>query len=207
MTAKILVMDDHRMVREALCYFLQGQPDFLVVAQASNCREALDLACTYAPDIVCMDVRRSVEGGVETTRALRASLPNVKVVAISAYADQAHVLEIIGAGAKAYVTKNCSSDDLLAAFRAVLQGRTYFCVAASAALATAPAPAAEQLGRREQQVLRLVTEGYTSQQIGEELFIASSTVDVHRRNIMRKLNLHNVAELTRYVLHADQASR
>lgn len=159
MTNRILVADDHRMVREALCHLLQAQPDLEVVAKASDGNAALDMAHQHAPDAICMDIQMPGMRGVEATRALRSGLPNVKVVAMSTFVDQSLVLEMIAAGAMAYVTKNSACEELLDALRAVLQGRTYFCADASAALAAPRTSAQVQLGRREEQVLRLVTEG------------------------------------------------
>jgi len=209
MKLRVLLADDHQMFRDALCNLLHSRPDLEVVAQTGDGLQVLGLARACAPHIVCMDIGMPGMNGVEVTRALRAAMPHVKVIALSAYTDQRYVMDMLGAGACGYVTKAEASDELLRAIEAVQRGRTYLCPDVSGAVADAvlnkgdrPQPASA-LGARERQVLQLVAEGYTSNQIGQKLHIASSTVEVHRRNIMRKLGLHSVAELTRYVVIAE----
>jgi len=213
MKLRVLLADDHQMFREALCNLLQSRPDVEVVAQTGDGLQVLGLARVCAPHIVCMDIGMPGMNGVEVTRALRAALPDVKVIALSAYTDQRYVMDMLAAGAGGYVTKAEASDELLRAIEVVQRGRTYLCPDVSGAVADAglsrgagPQPAAP-LGVRERQVLQLVAEGHTSNQIGQKLHIASSTVEVHRRNIMRKLGLHSVAELTRYVVAAELPPR
>ncbi len=209
MKLRILLADDHQMFRDALCTLLHSRPDLEVVAQTGDGLQVLGLARACAPHIVCMDIGMPGMNGVEVTRALRTAMPNVKVIALSAYADQRYVMDMLGAGACAYVTKAEASDELLRAIEAVQRGRTYLCPDVAGAVTSAMLRKADTaqpttaLGARERQVLQLVAEGYTSNQIGDKLHIASSTVEVHRRNIMRKLGLHSVAELTRYVILAD----
>ena len=209
MKLRILLADDHQMFRDALCTLLQGLADLEVVAQTGDGLQVLGLARACAPHIVCMDIGMPGMNGVEVTRALRAASPDVKVIALSAYADQRYVMDMLAAGACAYVTKAEASDELLRAIEAVRRGRTYLCPDVAGALTSAmlrqgdTARPTSALGARERQVLHLVAEGYTSNQIGDKLYIASSTVEVHRRNIMRKLGLHSVAELTRYVVLAE----
>jgi len=137
--------------------------------------------------------------------------PQIKVVALSAYDDRRHVLDMLDAGAKAYVTKVAASTELLSAIRAVLCGRTYMCPNVAGVVtdnllgSNGRARSSVVLGERERQVLKLVAAGHTSNQIAQQLLIASSTVEVHRRNIMRKLDRHTVAELTRYVINNERA--
>ncbi|MEN9398705.1 MAG: hypothetical protein RLZ81_3235 [Pseudomonadota bacterium] len=209
MELRVLLADDHQMFRDALCNLLHSRPGLEVVAQTGDGLQVLGLARACAPHIVCMDIGMPGMNGVEVTRALRAAMPHVKVIALSAYTDQRYVMDMLGAGACGYVTKAEASDELLRAIEMVQRGRTYLCPDVSGAVADAvlnkgdrPQPTSA-LGARERQVLQLVAEGYTSNQIGQKLHIASSTVEVHRRNIMRKLGLHSVAELTRYVVIAE----
>jgi len=214
MKARVLLADDHRMLREALHLLLHDQPDLEVVAQTGSGLDVARLAHETLPHVVCMDIQMPGMDGIEATRTLLALLPSTKVVALSAHADTRYVLDMLGAGASAYVTKAEASEELLRAIRAVLRGRTYLCPDVAGLVASAAsgrstgtgAPVAA-LGARERQVLKLVAEGHTSQAIGEKLFIAASTVEVHRRNIMRKLNLHSVAELTRYVVKNERVER
>ncbi len=206
MKVRILIADDHQMFREALCNLLRTEEDMEVVGQTGDGLEVLTLTQALAPDLVCMDINMPGLNGIETTRKLRVACPQTKVVALSAFADQRYVLDMLAAGANGYVTKAEASDELRRAIRAVARGRTYLCpdvagvVAGAASGQTAAADPAIRLSTREQQVAGLVAQGHTSNQIADLLCIAPSTVEVHRRNIMRKLDLHNVADLTRYVL-------
>ena len=213
MKSRILLADDHQLFREALCHLLNSQPDLEVAGQVGNGLEVIEQARLSEADVVCIDINMPGMDGIEITRRLIAALPQVKVVALSAYSDQQYVLDMLHAGAMAYVTKGEASDELLRAIHAVLRGRTYLCPDVAGVVAAAvvgqggQARAAARLGARERQVLKLVAEGCTSNQIAEMLGIAPSTVDVHRRNIMRKLDRHSVAELTRYVINNERGVR
>ena len=206
MKTRILLADDHQLFREALCHLLDSQSDLEVAGQVGNGLEVVEQARRTGAQIVCMDISMPGMHGAEVTRSLLTALPLVKVVALSAYSDRQYVLDMLQAGAMAYVTKAEASEELLRAIRAVLQGRSYLCpdvaavVTGAAVAQSGGAPGSVRLGVRERQVLKLVAEGCTSNQIAEVLHIAPSTVDVHRRNIMRKLDLHSVAELTRYAI-------
>ncbi len=213
MKVRILLADDHQMFREALRNLLHAQSDLQVVGQTGDGLQVVSLARETAPHIVCMDISMPGMNGVEVTRQLLSALPQVKVVALSAYSDQHYVLDMLNAGASGFVTKAEASDELLRAIHAVQRGRTYLCPDVAGVVAGALcsqdglARPAVALGARERQVLQLVAEGRTSNQIADKLHIASSTVEVHRRNIMRKLDLHNVAELTRYVVSNERLAR
>jgi two-component system NarL family response regulator len=155
-----------------------------------------------------MDIGMPGMNGIEVTRRLVAACPGIKVIALSAFTEQRYILDMLDAGALGYVAKAGAGDELRRAIDAVRHQRLYLCPHAVAAVAGALAgrsssgkPSLVQLGARERQVLQLVAEGATSSHIGERLNIAQSTVEVHRRNIMRKLNLHSVAELTRYAIN------
>lgn len=210
---RVLLADDHQMFREALSHLLQSQPDMEVVGQAGDGLQVLDLARETQPQIVCLDISMPGMEGTEVTRRLRTVLPQVKVVALSAFSDQQYVLDMLNAGACGYVTKAEASEELLRAIRTVLGGRTYLCpdvagVVTGALVGQGGVPKSTAvLGARERQVLKLVAEGCTSVQIADMLGIASSTVEVHRRNIMRKLGRHSVAALTRYVVNNERGER
>jgi DNA-binding NarL/FixJ family response regulator len=211
MTIRILIADDHQMVRELLCHVLQVQSDWEVVAQTGDGLQVIPLIQTTAPHVVCMDISMPGMNGIELTRSILQQWPLIKVVALSAHDDQRHVLDMLDAGASAYVTKLEASTEVLNAVRAVLRGRTYLCpdvagvVTDSMLGRNSRARSSVVLGERERQVLKLVAAGQTSNQIAQQLQIASSTVEVHRRNIMRKLDRHSVAELTRYVVNNERA--
>jgi len=156
-----------------------------------------------------MDISMPGMNGIELTRSILQQWPHIKVVALSAHDDQRHVLDMLDAGASAYVTKLEASTEVLNAVRAVLRGRTYLCPDVAGVVTDSMlgrrARSSVVLGERERQVLKLVAAGHTSNQIAQQLLIASSTVEVHRRNIMRKLDRHSVAELTRYVVNNERA--
>jgi DNA-binding NarL/FixJ family response regulator len=210
MKIRILIVDDHQMFREALCHLLQNEADFEVVAQTGDGLQVIPLTSTTAPHVVCMDISMPGMNGIEVTRTLLKDWPDIKVVALSAYTDQRHVIDMLNAGASAYVTKVEASTELLNAIRAVLRGRTYLCPDVAGAgteellVRNRRTRSHVVLGERERQVLKLVATGNTSNQIAKLLLIASSTVEVHRRNIMRKLDRHSVAELTRYVINNER---
>jgi len=204
MTIRILLVDDHQIFREALQRLLLSVTDLEVVGLANSGVEVLELARATAPHVICMDINMAGINGIEATRSLHTALPGVKVVALSAYLEQRYVLEILQAGATGYVTKSEGCDELLHAIRAAAKGRTYLssevvALMAGDLLVQHAEPCQKTIGPREWQVLKLVADGHTSNVIASKLGIAAATVEVHRRNIMRKLDLHSVAELTRYV--------
>ncbi len=207
MSIRIMLVDDHKILREALKGVLEREHDIALVGEASDGAEALELAKELRPDIVLMDIGLPGIGGIEATRTLRADQPEIKIIALSTFSDRRIVLQMLDAGASGYVVKSAGRDELLRAIRAVAHGRTYLCPDSSAVLVesvrgkqAAEQPPREQIGKREREVLQLLADGHTSPQIGERLHIATSTVDVHRRNIMRKLELHSIAELTKYAI-------
>lgn len=207
MSIRVLLVDDHKILREALKGVLEREHDIVLVGEASDGAEAINLARTLQPDIVLMDIGMPVMGGIESARNLIAAHQGTKVIALSTFSDRRVVTQMLDAGARGYVVKSAGRDELLRAIRAVAHGRTYLCPESSAALvdsvlARKPAeqPGSERLGRREREVLKLLADGHTSPKIGETLHIATSTVEVHRRNIMRKLDLHSIAELTKYAI-------
>jgi two-component system NarL family response regulator len=211
MSIRILIADDHQMVRELLCHVLQAQPDWEVVAQTGDGLQVIPLIQTTAPHVVCMDISLPGMNGIEITRSILQQWPLIKVVALSAHDDQRHVLDMLDAGASAYVTKLEASTEVLNAVRAVLRNRTYLCPDVAGVVTdnllgrNGRARSSVVLGERERQVLKLVAAGHTSGQIAQQLLIATATVEVHRRNIMRKLDRHSVAELTRYVVNNERA--
>ncbi|MDP1611461.1 MAG: response regulator transcription factor [Sulfuritalea sp.] len=207
MNLRILLADDHQMFREALRLLLERNPDFEIVAETGDGLEVFALAQATAPDIACLDIGMPGLNGIEITRQIKAALPRIKVIALSTYSDRRYVKDMLNAGAAAYVTKAQAGVELLRAIDAVRRNRSYLCPDATDAVKEAmfshagdkPPPGA-RLGARELQVLQLVADGFTSQQIAEKLGIALSTVEVHRRNIMRKLGVDSVVGLTRYAI-------
>jgi DNA-binding NarL/FixJ family response regulator len=202
MKTRLLLADDHVMLRQALRGILEREPDIEVVAEASNGADALRLAKELTPDVIVMDISMSGVDGINATRRLVASDAGVKVLALSTHAERHFIMQMLRAGVRGYVVKTAGITELLKAVRAISQGQTYLCQEAAKAMPGVVHGNAngEALGRREREVLTLVAEGRTSKEIGAKLLIAKDTVEVHRSNIIRKLSLHTVAELTQYAI-------
>jgi two-component system NarL family response regulator len=208
MKVRVLLADDHQLFRDALRVMLEKENGIEVVAETGDGLEVIELARKMRPDVVCMDISMPGMNGIETSRRLASTSPETKIIGLSAFSEQRYIFEMLNAGAHGYITKAAAGDQLLRAIRAVLAGQRYLCPDASTAMQRAlpermestAVPVASTLGARERQVLQLVAEGFTSTQIAAHLQMAPSTVEVHRRNIMRKLDLHSVADLTKYAI-------
>jgi two-component system NarL family response regulator len=207
MSIRVLLVDDHKILRDALRAVLEQEEDMAVAGEASNGLDALKLIKEVRPDVVVMDIGMPDMGGIRTTLAMQDECPEVKVLALSTFFDRRIVLQMLGAGASGYIVKSAGSDELLRGIRSVYRGSTYLCPDVSKIVVDRVRGNSEfekknagQLGRREIDVLKLLAEGLTSPEIGQRLHIATSTVEVHRRNIMRKLELHSIAELTKYAI-------
>ena len=207
MSIRVMLVDDHKILREALHSVLEREKDIILLADASDGGEAQRMARALKPDVVVMDIGLPGVSGIELTRRLQRELPAIRVLALSTFSDRRIVLQMLDAGASGYIVKSAGRDELLRGIRALAQGRTYLCPEVSAVVVDSvrrtrseDKPEGERLGRREREVLRLLADGSTSPEIAATLHIATSTVEVHRRNIMRKLDLHSVAELTKYAI-------
>lgn len=205
MTTRVLLVEDHRMVREALSEVLARVPDIEVVGEAGNAQDALSQAEALKPDVVVLDIRLPDLNGIEVAARLRDAGNSAKVVALSAFADKRFVTAMLRSGASAYVTKSAAGTELVRAIRAVAAGQGYFSPEIAGALASEVrerplAGEAQPLGRREREVLRLIADGMRSPAIAEQLHVSVATIEVHRRNIMRKLGLRTVAELTKHAI-------
>ena len=212
MSIRVLLVDDQRMLREALRSILEQAGDISVVAEADNGAEALERAREFEPDVVVMEMSLKRMSGIEATRRMLAHNPRIRVLGLSVLAERRTVLQMLEAGARGYIAKSAGCEELLHGIRALAQGERYLYADAAAALVDRLRSDPSQqrrrdaLGRREREVLQLLAGGRTSAQIAAELAIATGTVEVHRRNIMRKLDLHNVAELTRYAIREGLTS-
>jgi len=201
---RILLADDHKLVRQGFRLILLSQPDMEVVGETSNGREAVELAKSLSPDLVVMDVTMPELNGIEATRRIRESSPRVRVLALSVHRDAVYVREIIRAGAEGYLLKESADTDLLAAVRSVAEGNSYLSPEVSSAILTdyrkhATNPI-DLLTSREREILQLVAEGKTNKEIATTLRLSVYTVDGHRTRIMDKLNLHSVGELVRFAV-------
>ena len=201
---RILLADDHAVVRQGFKMILDAQADMEIVGQAANGRQAVDLAEQLRPDVVVMDVSMPELNGIEATRRLASSVPHARVVALSMHKDSVYVREILRAGARGYLLKDSGAADLVAAIRAVASGESYLSPAVSNAVlddyrrhVTNPI---DLLTSREREVLQLLAEGRTNKEIAGVLNLSVYTVDAHRGRIMEKLNLHSISELVRFAV-------
>jgi DNA-binding NarL/FixJ family response regulator len=214
MSIRVYLVEDHQIVRDGLRSILAQEPGFEVVGEAADGRLAVEGVDGILPDVVVMDVAMPELNGFEATRMIKGKHPNTKVVALSAYKDKGYVLGMLKAGASGYVCKDSASDELVGAIRAVSGGQNYLSsqvagVIVDSCVRGAPltGPAARSLlGSRERQVVQLLAEGHSSKEIATHMHIAMRTVESHRRNIMRKLMLNSVAELTKYALREGLTS-
>ena len=209
MTVRVILADDHAVVREGIRRILEENSDVEIVAEAGSGRDAVELSGRILPDVVVMDIAMPDMNGIEATRRITTQAPNVRVIALSAYSDRRYVLEALEAGADAYVLKADVADELLRAIDAVTRGRRYLSSEVAGVVVNGyvrgqspcdRSAASAVLGAREREVLQLVAEGLTSHQIAQRLHIADKTVAAHRHNIMAKLGLHSIAELTKYAV-------
>jgi len=208
MGTKILLVDDHQMMRDGLRVLLEKHTGLTVVGGAENGRQALELTKRLSPDVVVMDIGLPGLNGIETTRQILAGHPGVKVIALSMHSDKRYVIQMLKAGASGYLLKNCASDELVRAIHAVLADQRFLSQGIAQTLVDhvvrdsggSAGTAFTDLTAREREVLQLLAEGMTSKQIAREISVAVKTVETYRRDIMRKLDLHNVAELTRYAI-------
>lgn len=208
-TIKILLADDHTVVRKGLRLLLEGHPGFEVVADASDGRAAVTLAEQFAPDVVVMDVAMPVLNGIEATRQISAKLPQVAVVFLSMHSDEGYVLKALKSGARGYLLKDSAEQDLINAVVAVSEGKAFFSPAISKMLMEdylrqmqerQVEDSYELLTTREREVLQLLAEGRSNKDLASLLNLSLYTVETHRANILQKLNLHNQAELILYAI-------
>lgn len=201
---RILLADDHAVVRQGFKMILSAQPDMEIVGEAGNGREAVEQAEQLRPDIVVMDVAMPELNGIEATRRLAASIPHTRVVALSMHKDSVYVREVLRAGARGYLLKDSGAADLVSAIRAVASGESYLSPAVSNAVlddyrrhVTNPI---DLLTTREREVLQMLAEGKTNKEIAVVLNLSVYTVDAHRGRIMEKLNVHSINELVRFAV-------
>jgi len=206
MKVRILLVDDHTIVRQSLRNFLENESDFELVGDAENGLAALQMIETHRPDIVLLDLQMEGLNGLEVLRRTRARFPRTRVVVLSMHQDSSYVVRSLNYGASAYVLKSADVKDLVHAMREVVAGRNYWSppfsqVAIEAYMnktASKAKTSYDLLTNREKEVLQLVAEGNTNQQVGKRLFISTRTVETHRAHVMEKLGLQNQAELVRY---------
>lgn len=206
---KVLIVDDHTLVRDGIRALLALSSDIEVVGEAANGREALDKIAELSPDVVLMDLAMPLMGGLEATRRIRREFPEVKVLALTQYDDSEYVIPVISAGARGFITKMAAFSELASAIQAVYRGDSYLSPVAAVALvdecqqkgpAEGERDTYNQLTDREREVLKLVVEGYTARQIADMLAVSPKTVEWYKSTLMRKLNMHSRMDLIKFAI-------
>jgi len=206
---RILLADDHTVMRKGLRLLLESQPDFSVVAEASDGRQAVAQAEATQPDVAVIDIAMPNLGGIEAAQRIASVLPNAAIVILSMHSDEGYVLRALKVGAKGYLLKDSAEGDLIEAIRAVHQGRTFFSPEISKMLVEdyireirtrGAEDSYDLLTSREREILQLLAERKSNKEIAQELNLSLYTVETHRRNLQEKLNVHSLAELILYAV-------
>lgn len=202
---RVLIADDHALFREGIRMILEAQPDIEIVGEAEDGQQVIEEARRVRPDVVVMDIAMPVMDGLQATRVLREELPGVRILALTMHEHRGYVLPMLTLGASGYVLKRAAGTELVEAIRRVHANEAYLYPPVAKALLEeyrkeASSHGGGSLTERELEVLQLVTEGMTSQEIADRLFISVRTVETHRKHIMEKLGLHTPADLVKYAL-------
>ncbi|MCK5832387.1 response regulator transcription factor [bacterium] len=211
---RILIVDDHQIIRQGIIELLSRYPDFEVVGETGEGKKAVELAGELTPDIVIMDIAMPGMNGIEATRKIISANPEAKIIALSMYSDKSFITEILRDGAKGYLMKDCAFEELDKAIRVVLEGRTYLSSTISEIVINEYLnPESKDLNReyhlltdREREVLHYIGEGVSTKQIAYELDVSVKTIETHRRNIMKKLDAKSIAELVKFAIRQGLTS-
>jgi DNA-binding NarL/FixJ family response regulator len=212
----VLLADDHTVVRQGLRALLKAEEDMEVIGEAENGRQAVNLVKKSPPDVVLMDVAMPLMNGLEATRQILKSSPTTKVLVLTSYGDDDCIEQLMRAGAAGYLIKQTAANDLLKAIREVQRGNAFFSPSIAKRLRDQcrqafsngqPVKRSGDLTSRESEVLQLIAEGFSNKQIAAELSISIKTVEKHRQQVMNKLNIHDVAGLTRYAISKGLVER
>lgn len=206
---KVLIVDDHTIVRDGVRALLALVSDVEVVGEASNGLEALDKVNQLAPDVVLMDIAMPIMDGLEATKRIRKEFPGTKVLVLTQYDEEEYIFSIVEAGAQGYITKAAASSDLSTGIRAVYQGKSFLSPTAAKALiedyqrnaaTRSKNDPYEQLTEREREILKLAAEGHTTKEIADILILSPKTIEGYKTNLMVKLDIHNKTELIKYAI-------
>jgi two-component system response regulator NreC len=214
MGIRIIIADDHKVVRQGLTMLIQKEPNMEVLAEAEDGRQAVALVKELIPHVVVMDVKMPNLNGIEATRQILAEFPHVKVVALSMYADRQHVTNMLKTGVHGYILKDCAFEELAQAIRLVMSNKRYLSPEVTEVVVedyVTHDPGSSQsafslLSNREREALQLMAEGKSTKQIASLLHIAVKTAETHRQRIMQKLGKRNIAELTKYAIREGLTS-
>ena len=213
MALRIVVIDDHQLIREGLKSLLETQ-GFQVVGEAEDGRNAVKLAKKLDPDAVIIDISMPGLNGIEATRQIHQEAPRVKVIVLSMRSDRRAVLAAFAAGASGYLLKEAAFEEMVVAIKVALKGQTYLSPAIAHVVvrnsiehwSTSAEPMGRGISSREREILQLVAEGRSSKEMAESLYVSVKTIETHRKQIMNKLNLHSIAELTKYAVREGVTS-
>jgi DNA-binding NarL/FixJ family response regulator len=208
MSFKILLVDDHEIMREGLAALLRKHPEYEIVGQAANGRIALEMVDKLSPDLVVMDIEMPNLNGIEATRRMITKRPELKVMALSTHSQRSMIVRMLQAGAAGYMLKESAFPELAEGLKAMREGKTYLCSKVAKVvfsdyvkmLTNPDWTGGDKLTSREREVLQLVAEGNTTKEIAKTLTLSVKTVDSHREHIMDKLGIHNIAGLTKYAI-------
>lgn len=205
---RVLLADDHTIMRQGLMALLKNEKDMEVISEAANGLEAIHLARELTPDVIVMDMTMPEANGIEATRQILKENPSIRIIILSMVMDQSCVAEALKAGAMGYVLKDCASDELVVAIHTTMGGFPYLCREVTALVIKdytqkcdkRPCELQSPLSRRELDVLRLIADGKNSKEMAFQFDVSVKTIEAQRMNIMKKLNIYSVAELTKYAM-------
>jgi len=216
MNTKILVADDHQIVREGLRRLIENETDLQVVGEAQTGHLAIDMVGKCLPSVILMDISMPDLNGIEASSKILKEYPNLKIIILSIHSDRRYVHRALKAGVKGYVLKNCFSQELISAIRTVIQGGIYLSpeiqgivvddYLSKDAESESRTIATSQLTTREKEILQLLAEGLTTKEIASKINVSTKTVETHRQHIMDKLDIHNIVQLTKYAIREGLTS-
>jgi DNA-binding NarL/FixJ family response regulator len=205
---RVLLVDDHAILREGIKALLEKQDNIEVVAEAADGREAISRVAQFRPDVVVLDISMPMMDGLESTRQMKRDNPDIKVLVLTMHDNEEYFFQLLRAGASGYVTKKSVSRELVSAIEAVYRGESFFCPSMAKFLLSdflrldkaVENTGQEELTPREREIVKLIAEGYTNQQIADLLHRSVKTIESHRSNILRKLGIHDSIELVKYAV-------
>lgn len=205
-TIKILIVEDHKLITQAWKMILEQQENYTVIGETDNAKDAFEMCLGYRPDIVLMDINLKDSNGIDATAMITNSLPKTKIIGLSLHSDVSIVKRLISEGAKGYLSKNVDRKEMIEAIDKVYLGEIYIASEIkdryfnSLMHVTPNSTARKELTSKEIEIIKLISSGKTSKEIGEQLFISPRTVDTHRHNILKKLEIPNAAQLSRWAI-------
>jgi two-component system, NarL family, response regulator NreC len=210
MKIRIVLADDHRIIRDGLCSLLEKHPNMEVIAEVENGKEAVEVTKQLKPDVTVLDISMPLMNGIEATRKILDHDPTVKVIGLSMHSDPDYIMGMLSAGASGYLLKECAFGELAQAINAVIQNKSYLSPSVTSTVIKSfrenrskeDSDDTTKLSGREREILQLIAEGHSSKEIGSELNLSTKTINSHRQNIMDKVNCHDVVQLTKYAIRS-----